>query len=77
MDFAANVETEGVAGFCAQFLVDANGNGNYGFIVAIPANVINIFGGVLSANQVPAWICTTSFSTAAWLHVTKAPSLWM
>ena len=38
----------------AQYLTDANGNGNYGFVVAIPANVINIFGGVLSANQVPA-----------------------
>jgi hypothetical protein len=40
--------------WCTQFLTNADGSGKYGFIVAIPANVINILGGVLSANQVPS-----------------------
>ena len=55
----------------AQYLTDANGNGNYGFVVAIPANVINIFGGVLSANQVSGH---AKSMPKVWPHCTNASS---
>jgi hypothetical protein len=65
-----------------QYLKDANGNGKYGFIVAIPANVINIFGGVLSANQVPVTatdccqlLCLCfSAATKRWSHLRCLPT---
>lgn len=35
-----------------QFLTNTDGSGKYGFILVTPANVLNIWGGVLSPKQI-------------------------
>ena len=37
---------------CPQLLTDSASSGKYALIVATPSNVINMWGGVLSLNQV-------------------------
>jgi hypothetical protein len=38
--------------YCLQFLSNSATSGKYALIVATPSNVVNIWGGVLSLNQV-------------------------